>query len=222
MAARSCEFKSRPGHHITPSWRNWQTRWFQIPDVPSSNLGEGTTHAKLTGIGIPGCLKSSRFPVRLRGFAPRTVAKLADAHALKATSPQGMPVRLRPVRPISARSSVDRAGVFYTHGREFDSLRAGQYILPVAQLEERQNPSLEDAGSNPARQAIRLHKTIGSSVGQSGGLITRRPAVRFRPYRPDRVRSSVGQSSGLIIHWSWVRAPADPPPTRNIQAPFSH
>lgn len=87
--------------------------------LPSSEVGvsrfesEGRHQiAKLTGIGIPGVLKIRCFPVRLRGFAPRTVAQSADARALKAMSPRGMPVRLRPVRPPAHSSDGYRAAAF--------------------------------------------------------------------------------------------------------------
>lgn len=80
-----------------PSWRNGQTRWFQIPDVPSSNLGEGTKPRQvvqladtassnlvscefesrladqqrpLGAIGRRACLRSRKFRVRVTERAP--------------------------------------------------------------------------------------------------------------------------------------------------------
>lgn len=106
-----------PGLGRMAEGRHWKWRSRRSRDAVTSEARrhKGTTHAKLTGIGIPAELKTRRVPVRLRGFAPeRTVAQSADALGLNPMSPTpGMRVRISPVRPsLPTRPSGEASGFY--------------------------------------------------------------------------------------------------------------
>lgn len=125
LEARASRFEAGGRHQTTPSWRNWQTRWFQGPVVPGSNPGEGTIHAKLKGIGIPAVLKIRRLPVRLRGFAPGPDGgAIGRRPRLKPDEPeQGCEFDSRPSDQSCPRGRAERHPASTRRTGGFDSCR---------------------------------------------------------------------------------------------------
>lgn len=74
-----------------------------------STPSEGTIHAELMGIGIPGSLKTIRFSVRGRGSAPMRSWWNRKTRAAQTRVPQGVQVQVLSGAPFRSLSSDGRA-----------------------------------------------------------------------------------------------------------------